>query len=141
MGPLHWSSKRQTITACSSAEAEIYTTDECVKALLHISFLVDGLKLKDSIMLSPTVVYNDNSACVQWAVSLMSKGLRHIQIRENAVCEGVQNKFVTIKHIEGKKNPLDIFTKEDKEVTHFLKIPSLLQDVRCNLVFIICCFP
>ena len=84
-------------------------------------------------MLSPTVVYNDNSACVQWAVSLTSKGLRHIQIRENAVCEGVQNKFVTIKHIEGKKNPLDIFTKEDKEVTHFLKIPSLLQDVRCHV--------
>ena len=30
-GPLHWSSKRQTLTARSSAEAEIYATDECVK--------------------------------------------------------------------------------------------------------------
>jgi len=28
-GPLHWISKRQSVTACSSAEAEIYATDEC----------------------------------------------------------------------------------------------------------------
>ena len=32
-GPLHWSSTRQKITARSSAEAEIYATDECVKTL------------------------------------------------------------------------------------------------------------
>jgi len=34
-GPLHWISKRQSVTACSSAEAEIYATDECVKFLLE----------------------------------------------------------------------------------------------------------
>jgi hypothetical protein len=31
LGPLHWLSKRQTVTARSSAEAEIYATNECVK--------------------------------------------------------------------------------------------------------------
>jgi hypothetical protein len=30
-GPLHWTLKRQTVTAGSSAEAEIYATSECVK--------------------------------------------------------------------------------------------------------------
>ncbi len=36
LGPLHWMSKRQTITAGSSAEAEIYATNECVKFLLEL---------------------------------------------------------------------------------------------------------
>jgi len=35
-GPLHWLLKRQTVTAASSAEAEIYVTDECVRFLLDI---------------------------------------------------------------------------------------------------------
>jgi len=34
LGPLHWLSKRQNVTAGSSAEAEIYATDECVKFIL-----------------------------------------------------------------------------------------------------------
>ena len=31
--PVHWSARRQKVTAHSSAEAEIYATDECVKFL------------------------------------------------------------------------------------------------------------
>jgi hypothetical protein len=40
-GPLHWLSKCQTITTSSSAEAEIYATDECVKFLLELVKLLD----------------------------------------------------------------------------------------------------
>jgi hypothetical protein len=36
LGPIHWMSKRQTVTAGSSAEAEIYATDECVKFFLEL---------------------------------------------------------------------------------------------------------
>jgi len=35
-GPLHWISRRQTVTAGSSAKAEIYATSECVKFLLEL---------------------------------------------------------------------------------------------------------
>lgn len=35
-GPIHWQSKRQSITARSSAEAEIYATDEYVRELTYI---------------------------------------------------------------------------------------------------------
>jgi hypothetical protein len=40
-GPLHGLSKCQTITTSSSAEAEIYATDECVKFLLELVKLLD----------------------------------------------------------------------------------------------------
>jgi hypothetical protein len=121
-GPLHWVSKRQTITARSSAESEIYATDECTKCLLHLAQIVAGYNLTTEIMAPPTMVYNDNAACVQWAQAMATKGLRHIQIRDNAVCESVQNKFIMIAHIAGKLNLSDMFTKEEKNAAHFITI-------------------
>jgi hypothetical protein len=47
LGPLHWMSKRQSVTAGSSAEAEIYTTDACVKFLLELSQIMDFLQVRD----------------------------------------------------------------------------------------------
>ena len=121
-GPLHWVSKRQTITARSSTESEIYATDECTKCLLHLAQIVDGYNLTTEIMAPPTMVYNDNAACVQWSQAMATKGLRHIQIRDNAVRESVQNNFIMIAHIAGKLNLSDMFTKEEKNAAHFITI-------------------
>ena len=134
-GPIHWSSKRQTITARSSAEAEIYATDECVKFLQYISFLLDGMHLKNEFMPEPNNVYNDNSASIHWAHNMTTKGLRHLQIRENAIRESVQNGFVNIKHIDGKINLADLFTKEDKDGEHFIALRDLLVCVSIPFKF------
>ena len=61
---------------------------------------------------------------------MTTKGLRYIQIRENAVRESVQSNFVTITHIDGKINIADLFTKEDKDTAHFISIRDILvQDI------------
>lgn len=49
-GPIHWMSKRQSITARSSAEAEIYATDECCKTLQHLANIIDDMDLKTEII-------------------------------------------------------------------------------------------
>jgi hypothetical protein len=77
-GPLHWLSKRQTVTAGSSAEAEIYATDECVKVLLELVQILEFLQVKHLFMPSVNIIYNDNKACVCWSKSCTRKGLRHI---------------------------------------------------------------
>ena len=77
-------------------------------------------------MPSPTPVYNDNAACVNWSKSTTTKGLRHIQIRENAVREAVASNFISVQHIAGKVNLADIFTKEDRDVEHFIEIRDLM---------------
>ena len=133
-GPLHWVSKRQSVTARSSAEAEIYATDECTKSLLHLSFIIEGFNLTDAIMTSPTTIYNDNKACVSWSRNSSTKGLRHLQIRENAVRESVQSGFITVKHIAGKVNLSDMFTKEDKDTAHFLSIRDLVLTDRLDII-------
>jgi hypothetical protein len=80
-GPVHWDSKQQSITASSLREAEmLYTTDECTKQLIHLSYLIDGLQLTEKLMHPPTKVYHNNITCVCWSKATTTKGLRHIQM-------------------------------------------------------------
>ena len=76
-GPLHWSAKRQAITARSSAEAEIYATDECVKNLLCIQHLINDTDTKPVFQPTsdPIKIFNENNACVCWSKSTTSEGL------------------------------------------------------------------
>ena len=130
LGPLHWLSKRQSITAGSSAEAEIYATDECVKFLLELTQLLEFLQVKDIFMPTTTIIHNDNKACVEWSKKTTTKGLRHIQMKENRIRENIMSKFVTIQHVDGKINIADIFTKEMQDVTHFTELRDLFMKPR-----------
>jgi hypothetical protein len=126
-GPLHWISKCQKVTAASSAEAEIYATDECVKFLLELVQILDFLDVKHIFMLDTNIIYNDNRACVQWSKRAMTKGLRHIQMRENRIHENIASNFVSIHHINGKLNIADIFTKEIRDTSHFVELRDLFM--------------
>jgi len=131
LGPLHWISKRQTVTACSSTEAEIYATDECMKFLLELDQLLQFPDVKRLFMPSTTTIYNDNKACVNWSSRCTTKGLRHIQMKENRIRENIAANFVEIVHIDGKLNIANIFTKEMRDTTHFVALQSLFMCV-CN---------
>ena len=125
-GPIHWQSKRQSLTARSSAEAEIIATDECIKFLIYMNNMCEDINTASTMFPKPIHVYNDNATCIKWSKNMTTKGLRYIQIRENAVRESVINKFVDIKHIPGIVNLADLFTKEDKNTNHFIQIRDLL---------------
>jgi len=129
-GPIHWMSKRQSVTAGSSAEAEIYATNECVKFLLELTQLFDFLEIRHLFMPRTQIIYNDNNACVNWSKRYTTEGLRHIQMRENLVRENVENNFVQIKHIGGKVNIADLFTKEMKDTNHFVTLRNLMMRPR-----------
>jgi hypothetical protein len=75
---------------------------------------------------TPIKVYNDNNACVCWSKAMTTKGLRHITIRENAIRESVDDKFIEVTHIEGKTNLADMFTKEMKDKEHFCTLRNLI---------------
>ena len=125
-GPIHWISKRQSLTARSSAEAEIVATDECTKFLLYLRNVCQDLDILQQIFPTTTTIYNDNSACIKWSKNMTTKGLRYIQIRENAVREAVLSGFISLKHIDGKINVADLFTKEDRDTKHFTSIRDIL---------------
>ena len=121
---------RQTITARSTVEAEIYATDECTKFLIYLRHIIEELGLTDTMIPGPTTIYNDNAACVTWSYPLSTKGLHHIQIRENAVRESVQSGKIKVKYIVGEMNLSDVFTKEDKDTKHYqLIVGHMLEPI------------
>jgi hypothetical protein len=127
LGPLHWMSKHQTVTAGSSAEAEIYATDECVKFLLEIAQLFEFLHIKDIFMPTTSIIYNDNQACINWSKRTTTRGLRHIQMKENRVQENISSNFVQIHHVNGKVNLANLFTKEMKDTSHFVELQDIMM--------------
>lgn len=64
--PLHWSSKRQTFTARSSAEAEVGAVDDCTKDLQYIINIFKDLDLHSKFTNGPVTTHNDNNAAVLW---------------------------------------------------------------------------
>jgi len=133
LGPVHWMSKRQKVTAASSAEAEIYATDECCKFLLDLAQILDFLDVRHIFMPSTTIIYKDNKACVQWSKKATTKGLRHIQMRENHVRENIASRFISVCHIDGRINIADIFTKEMKDASHFVELRNLIMCPRFRI--------
>jgi hypothetical protein len=68
----------------------------------------------------------NNKECVDWSHNMTTKGLRHKQIWENAIRENVKNSFIQVKHVEGKCNLSDLFTKEGKDTAHFIHIGDFI---------------
>jgi hypothetical protein len=91
---------------------------------------MEFLNVKNIFMPTTNLIYNDNKACINWSKSTTSKGLRHMQMRENRVRENVSNNFVSICHVDGKVNLADLFTKEMKDVTHFVTLQSMMMKPR-----------
>ena len=81
----------KTITARSSSEAEIYSTDECVKYLIRLCLITLYLNKLEAFItkLEPVTIYSDNMVLIYWYKLTTTKGLRNISIRENSIIESV----------------------------------------------------
>jgi hypothetical protein len=121
-GPIAWSSVRQERTSRSSCEAEVRATDECAKEVLSIRLRGKDIGLTDDAM--ATSIHNDNQGCVDWCKTTTTSGMKHLDLRGNAVRESIHMGELTIHHIPGTINCADIFTKELKDASHF----CLLRD-------------
>ena len=121
-GPIAWASVRQERTSRSSCEAEVRATDECAKEVLSVRLRGKDIGLQDDDLATP--IHNDNQGCVDWCKTTTTAGMKHINLRSNAIRESVHLGELSIHHIPGVINCADIFTKELKDCSHF----CLLRD-------------
>jgi hypothetical protein len=115
--PILWKTHKEGQISCSSCEAKVKATDEGVKNVQMFRHVLSDIQLLDLSL--PTRIYHDNRGCVDWSNSLSTKGMRHVDIRENAVREARLLGEVSIHHIPGASNPVDLFTKEFKSESTF----------------------
>lgn len=71
------------------------------------------------------IFYNYNHACVQWS---KSKGLHHIQMKENQIQDNIMSKFVIIHHVDGLVYfRFIILIHEMKDTSHFVTFCDLFM--------------
>ena len=84
-------------------------TNECATKLQYLKHRANDIDITEVYAI--TKICNINKAAVQWADSVASKGIKHLNFRENMVYGCNQSKDVDADHIPGIINPSDIFTK------------------------------
>ena len=122
--PIAWGCARHKDTAQSSCQAEVHSINETTKLVLEYKLLFRDLNIPVDY---PIQILNDNQGAIQWTKGTTTKKIRWVDLRENLVRENVENKNITVSHIPGKYNLSDIFTKEFRDSTQFLKLRNLFM--------------
>ena len=65
---------------------------------------------------------------------MTSMRIRHVSLRDNSVCERVQDGIIEILHVPGKVNPADLFTKEIKDGAHFRQLRDSFMSTLLSVV-------
>jgi hypothetical protein len=105
-----WKSKRQSVVALSTAEAEFIAASSMIQEVIYARRLLDNLGFPQS---GPTVVYEDNATCIKWAGGAVggSDRAKHIDLREHFVHEAQANNTDRLEPIKGTANVADLLTK------------------------------
>ena len=105
-----WKSKRQTVVALSSAEAEFMAASSLVQEVIYIRRLLERLGFPQS---EPTPIGEDNRTCVAWAEGAVggSDRAKHIDLRVHFVHEAVQANVLSLQVVRSADNLADLFTK------------------------------
>jgi hypothetical protein len=77
-----------------------------------LAFDLSSLGYPINDVTNPTILYNDNDACVKWCHNMTTTGNHHIENPKNATREWVTNDTIAVQYISGKSNIANIFTKE-----------------------------
>ena len=116
-GPIAWKAVRQDKCSRSTCEAKICSIDETTREVLLLRHRCKYMNLPDTDI--PTPLFNDNLGSVDWSKGTKTKGLGHLNIRDGAIRDSLQAGKIDLRHIAGKVNPSDVFTKEMRDTPHF----------------------
>lgn len=108
-GPIAWESRKQSVVALSSMEAEYIALCQGTKEVCFHRGLLQELGFNES---NPTTILCDNQGA-QFLVKnpTVQKKSKHIDIRYHYVREKYDQKAVDIKYVTSGENAADIFTK------------------------------
>jgi hypothetical protein len=108
--PIMWKSKMQKTTALSTAEAEYYSASTAASEVLYLRKLLEHMGF---VQASPTLVYEDNTACIEWDNNVIGGRERaeHIDIRKHFAHEVIQNGEMLLVRVPTASQLADIFTK------------------------------
>lgn len=108
-GPISWISKRQTVAALSSTEAELVALTEACREAIHLRRLMRELGEEPT---EPTIIFEDNQSCIALALAERRKHrTRHMGTRHRFIYDLVKDGTVKLQWREGTNMAADSLTK------------------------------
>ena len=108
-GPISWASRRQTVTALSTSEAELIALSSAAKELVWLRSLLGDFMMD---VKGPTPIYEDNQATISIANGRGISGrTKHIDVRHFYVREQVENRQLEIVYCASSMQLADLLTK------------------------------
>ena len=122
--PIAWKSKLQKSVALSNAEAEYYLASLGAVEVIYLRQLLRNMGFGPT---SPTLVYQDNTACIEWTNNVIGgrERAKHIDIQKHFAHEAAQIGHLRLKRVSTGDQLADVFTKSLQQA-QFATIISLL---------------
>jgi hypothetical protein len=123
--PIHWKSKLQKTIALSTAEAEYYSASLGAVEVIYLRTLLRDMGFAPK---SPTPVYEDNTACIEWTNNVIGgrERAKHIDIRKHFAHEAVQLGHLRLIRVATTEQLADVFTKSLQSRLHAACIGGIL---------------
>ena len=107
--PISWSSKKQSVVALSTCEAELYAEAAAIQEVQWIRGMLAELGLASA---KASVVHGDNQSTL--AVSkngIKGERTKHVDVKYHFVTDCIDEGAVQLKWIPTREQQADIFTK------------------------------
>jgi hypothetical protein len=128
-GAVAWRSKKQTIIALSTTEAEYIAASEAGREAIWLQRLVGDLMAAnlpsstgamDEVSLPPTIIFTDSTGgLAQIANTRHHERTKHIDIKYHFVRDICEREIITFRHISTHEMAADILTKPLTRVLHW----------------------
>jgi hypothetical protein len=131
-GPVLWQSKRQSVVAQSSTEAEYIAMSESTKEAIWIRYLLEGLNYTGQD-LEYITLSGDNQGTLSLAENLtFHRGSKHIAIYYHLIHQEVKEGRLQLAYIPTDYMPADGLTKALKSPAHarFTRLLTLVKEVK-----------
>lgn len=108
-GPIVWSSKKQSLVALSTCEAEYYAITETVKEILWLQSLLEDFNSQAEM---PTTILTDNqsSICMIENADFMQR-TKYIGVRYHYIRDYIEKKIIKLSYCPSEYNIADMMTK------------------------------
>ena len=120
-----WRSRRHKTRSLSSMESEYMEASEAAKEVLFFRVMLEELDYKQS---SPTIMYEDNKACIQYSKNNTSHDrTKHIDIRAYVLRDCVRNNDIKLMHVDTRDQLADMLTKHQLKHVFLNHVNSLFS--------------
>lgn len=122
-----WQSKKQSVVAISSCEAEYVALATCCTESLFLGQLLNDI-LNESVY--PIIIFEDNQSTIRMANTLETKRSKHINVKYHFVRELVTEGKIQIRYVSTCDQTADLLTKALSE-NKFCKLRDSINIFEC----------